>query len=167
MQNISLWSSGMHRKQNFEIVFGLKSDTTVLTFTFHFLSSLFIHFSCLIFFGWDLVGFILLGKVFGKAFRILGLEERKVHCKVGSGTRFLLTFSGQCYMVFCLFLGCPAHSGMETCSFWYGMKDLFTLHKLLVADKVVFEVEGTWIRTGSYGWFRGKWVNGQRGIERW
>ena len=39
MQNISLRSSGMHRKQNFEIVFGFKSDTAVLTFTFRFLSS--------------------------------------------------------------------------------------------------------------------------------
>ena len=40
MQNISLRSSGMRRKQNFEIVFGFKSDTAVLTFTFRFLSSL-------------------------------------------------------------------------------------------------------------------------------
>ena len=40
MQNISLRSSGMRRKQNFNIVFGFKSDTAVLTFTFRFLSSL-------------------------------------------------------------------------------------------------------------------------------
>ena len=40
MQNISLRSSGMRRKQNFDIVFGFKSDTAVLTFTFRFLSSL-------------------------------------------------------------------------------------------------------------------------------
>ena len=39
MQNISLRSSGMRRKQNFEIVFGFKSDTAVLTFTFRFLFS--------------------------------------------------------------------------------------------------------------------------------
>ena len=38
-QNISLRSSGMHRKQNFEIVFGFKSYTAVLTFTFRFLYS--------------------------------------------------------------------------------------------------------------------------------
>ena len=55
MQNISLRSSGMRRKQNFEIVFGFKSDKAVLTFTFRFFSSL----------------------VFQKAFRILGLGERK------------------------------------------------------------------------------------------
>ena len=34
MQNISLRSSGMRRKQNFKIVFGFKSDAAVLTFTF-------------------------------------------------------------------------------------------------------------------------------------
>ena len=40
MQNISLRSSGMRRKENFEIGFGFKSDIAVLTFTFRFLSSL-------------------------------------------------------------------------------------------------------------------------------
>ena len=51
--------------------FGFKSDRTVLTFTFRF--------SCLIFlsFAGHLVGFVLLGKVFKKALRILGLGERK------------------------------------------------------------------------------------------
>ena len=41
MQNISLRSLGMCRKQNVKIVFGFKSDecTAVLTFTFLFLSS--------------------------------------------------------------------------------------------------------------------------------
>ena len=69
----------MCRKQNFEIVFGFKSDTGVLTFTFHFLSSLFFHFSFLILFSFagHLMGFILVGKVFRKGFRILGLDERK------------------------------------------------------------------------------------------
>ena len=81
MQNISLRSSGMRRKQNFEIfwVFGFKSDTAVLTFTFRSLSSplfsLFLpHFFSL---AGHLVGFILVGIVFRKAFRILGLGERK------------------------------------------------------------------------------------------
>ena len=77
-----------------------------------------------------------MGKVFGKALRILGLEERKVHSKVSSGTRFSWKFSGQRYMVFLPFSGV---SLIETCSFWYGLKDLFTLHKLLVADKVVLD----------------------------
>ena len=74
MQNISLRSSGMRRKQNFE-----KSDTAVLTFTFRFLSfllfSLFLpHFFSL---AGHLVGFNLVGRVFRKTFRILGLGERK------------------------------------------------------------------------------------------
>ena len=69
----------MCRKQNLEIVFGFKSDTGVLTFTFHFLSSLFFQFSCLILFSFagHLIGFILVGKVFRQGFRILGLDERK------------------------------------------------------------------------------------------
>ena len=78
MQNMSLRSSG--RKQNYEIAFGFKSDTAVLTFTFRFLSSLlFLLFLPHFFFSLagHLVGFILVGRVFRKAFRILGLGERK------------------------------------------------------------------------------------------
>ena len=75
MQNISLRSSGMRRKQ----VLGFKSDTAVLTFTFPFLSSLLFslflpHFFSL---AGHLVGFILVGIVFRKGFRTLGLGERK------------------------------------------------------------------------------------------
>ena len=79
MKNISLQSLGMHREQKFRD--GFKSDTAVLTFTFHFLSpplfSLFLphFFFCL---AGHLVGFILVGKVLGKTFRILGLNEGKV-----------------------------------------------------------------------------------------
>ena len=79
MKNISLRSSGMRRKQNFDIVFGFKSDTAVLTFTFPFLSHPRFSLFLLIFFSLAgyLVGFILMGRVFRKAFRILGLGERK------------------------------------------------------------------------------------------
>ena len=73
MQNISLRSSGMHRKQNF-VILGFKSDAAVLTFTFLFLSSplfsLFVAFFFLILLV--LRGFILVGKTF----RTLGLNER-------------------------------------------------------------------------------------------
>ena len=103
MQNISLRSSAKHRKQNFEI--GLKSDTAVLTFTFRFLSSppfsLFLpHFFS---FAGHLVGFILMGKVFRKAFRILEFDERKGRWVVGQDfhgnflvnvTWFVAFFSG-------------------------------------------------------------------------
>ena len=69
----------MRRKQNFEMIFGFKSDTAVLTFTFRFLSSLLFSLFLSHFFSLAgyLVGFILVGRVFRKAFRILGLGERK------------------------------------------------------------------------------------------
>ena len=78
MQNISLQISGMCRKQNSEIVFGYKSDSAVLTFTFRFLSSPL--FSLLLppFFSFaEHLGFILVGKVYRKSFRILGLDKGK------------------------------------------------------------------------------------------
>ena len=43
----------------------------------------------------------------------------------------------------------------ELCSFWYGLKDLFTLHKLV--DKVVDITKGR-KDVDSHGWFRGEWV---------
>ena len=69
----------MRRKQNFKIVFGFKSDTAVLTFTFRFLSSPLVSLFLLNFFPFAgrLVGFILMGRGFRKAFRILGLGKRK------------------------------------------------------------------------------------------
>ena len=58
---------------------GIHSDKAVLTFSFHFLSfpllSLFLPFFYSL--AGHLEGFILVGKVFGKAFTILGLDERK------------------------------------------------------------------------------------------
>ena len=59
--------------------FGFKCDAGVLTLTFRFLSSLLFslflpHFFSL---AGHLVGFILMGKVFRNACRVLGLGERK------------------------------------------------------------------------------------------
>ena len=66
-------------------------------------------------FAGDLVGFILVGKVFAKPCRIFNRIRGKERL-VGSGKRFSWKFSGQCFMVFCLFLWCPwlnhAHCGM-------------------------------------------------------
>ena len=128
MQNISLRSSGMRRKQNFEI-FEFKSDTAVLTFTFRFLSFPFFSlFLPHVFFSLagHLVGFVLVGRVFWKAFRILGLGEQwsKIFMEI-----FRLMSHG--------FLLLSPVSLTELCSFWYGLKDLFTLHKLV--DKVVLD----------------------------
>ena len=65
-----------------------------------------------------------------KAFRILELDEKK-----GSRTRFSWKFLGtMLHFFFGLF---SLVSLTELCLFWYGLKDLFTLHKL--ADKVVLD----------------------------
>ena len=47
------------------------------------------------------------------------------------------------------------------CSFWYGLKHLFTLQKL--ADKVAPDVKTDDVTSGIkdvdlHGWLRGKWV---------
>ena len=53
---------------------------------------------------------------------------------MGSETRFSRVFSSQCYK---FFLHLSSVSSTESCSFWDGLKDLFTLHKLV--DKVVLD----------------------------
>ena len=103
MLNISLRSSGIHRKQNLVI----KSDTAVLTFTFLFFSSpLFLLFLSHLF-------FLLLGiqqaSFWWETFlrKLQDLRIRWKERQVGSGTRFSWKFSGQCYMAFCCFLRYP------------------------------------------------------------
>ena len=97
----------MRRKQNFDIVFGFKSDTAVLTFTFPFLSSPRFLLFLLIFFSLagHLVGFILMGRVFRKAFRILGLGERKGRWVMEQDFHGDLQVNLAWF--FCLFLRCP------------------------------------------------------------
>ena len=70
-----------------------------------------------------------MGKVFRKAFTILGLDERKGRWVVQQD------FPGNVQVNVTWFLPFSPVSLTELCSFWYGLKDLFTLHKL--ADKVV------------------------------
>ena len=82
IQNISLRSLGICRKQNFEITFGFKSDT-VHSLDFYFSLSLLPSFFSLFLphlfsFAKHLVGFVLVGKAFRKAFRILELDKEKV-----------------------------------------------------------------------------------------
>ena len=53
-------------------------------------------------------------------------------------------------------------SSTELCSFWYGLKDLFTLHKL--AAKLSLTVKTDDVTKGGkdvdpHGRFRGEWVN--------
>ena len=70
-------------------------------------------------------------RVFRKAFRILGLGERKSRWVMEQD--FHVDFQ---VLVTWFFLLSPV-SLTELCSFWYGLKDLFTLHKL--AKKVVLD----------------------------
>ena len=72
-----------------------------------------------------------MGKVFRKAFRILGLDEKKGRWVVEQD--FHGNFRSMLHG-FCPFF--PV-SLTELCSFWYGLKDLFTLHKL--ADKIFLD----------------------------
>ena len=69
-----------------------------------------------------------MGRVFRKAFRILGLGERKGRWAMEQGFMEIYRSILHGFLPFC-----PV-SLTELCSFWYGLKDLFTLHKL--ADKV-------------------------------
>ena len=126
MPNYSFQSSGMRRKQNSEIFprnfrcpFVFYLLLSLLPTSFAFLSPFFSF--CGAFtrlpFG---------GKRFCKTF-----EDREFFWKevpVGSGTRFSLEFSGQSYTVFCVFLWCLT----ESRSFGYGLKDLISVHKVVV-----------------------------------
>ena len=68
-----------------------------------------------------------MARVFRKAFRILGLGESKGRWVMEQD------FHGDLQVNLAWFFA--VFSGiLELCPFWYGLKDLFTLHKL--ADKV-------------------------------
>ena len=69
--------------------------------------------------------------MFGKAFRILGVDQKKGRWLVKQD--FYGHFRVSLKVTWCF---SPA-SMTESCSFWYGLKDLFTLHKL--ADKIVLD----------------------------
>ena len=66
-----------------------------------------------------------------KAFRILGLGERKGRWAMEQD------FHGDFQVNVTWFFASCLLSLTELCSFWYGLKDLFTLHKL--AGKVVLD----------------------------
>ena len=74
-----------------------------------------------------------MGAVFAKAFRMLGLDERKVRWVVDDKI-FMGIFRSTLHGFFPLFLG---SSLTECCSIWYGVKDLFSPLKL--ADKAVLD----------------------------
>ena len=131
-----------------------KSDTAVLIFSFRFLS--FPHFLLFLphFFSLagHLVGFILVGRVLRKAFRILGLGERKDGWAIEQD--FHGYFQVNLAWFFCLFLRGPwlncAHAGMvwkisSLCASWR------TKLSLTVKTDDVTRVERTWIHRGGSG----------------
>ena len=72
-----------------------------------------------------------MGRVFRKTFRILGLGERKGRWAMEQDFQRDFQVNVTWFLPFSLV------SLTELCSFWYGLKDLFTLHKS--ADKVVLD----------------------------
>ena len=74
----------------------------------------------------NLQGFILVGKDFVKTLRIVGLEKKEVQVGSTSNNIFIGIFRSTLYGV----LGCSPACLAETRSFWYGLKNLFLVHKL-------------------------------------
>ena len=114
------------------VIEGYRTRTGLLLFAFS--PPLLFRFSYLFFppLTGHLVGFILVGNVLGKTFRILGLNERKGRWVVEQD--FHGNFRGNVTWFFAFNL---LVSLTELCSFWYGLKDLFLLHKL--ADKFILD----------------------------
>ena len=150
----------MRRKPNFEFL-GLKVTQQSGLLLLPFSPPFFFRFSCLIFFSLagHLVGFILVGVVFSKAFRILGLGERKGRLVMEQDfhgdfqvnvTWFFASFSGvlDWIVLILVWFERSRHSAQvseESCPWPL---------KLMTSQRV----ERTWIGTGGYGRFRGEWV---------
>ena len=129
---------------------------------FAFSPPFFFRFSCLIFFSLagHLVGFNLVGRVFRKAFRIIGLGESKRRWAMEQDfhgdfqvnvTWFFASFSGvlDWIVLILVWFERSLHSTQVT-----EERCPWTL-KLMTSQRV----ERTWIRTGGYGRFRGERVN--------
>ena len=129
---------------------------------FAFSPPFFFRFSCLIFFSLagHIVGLILVRRVFRKAFRILGLGERKDRWVMEQDfhgdfqvnvTWFFACFSGVLDWIVLILVWFErslqsAQVNEGSCPWPL---------KLMTSQWV----ERTWIRTGGYGQFRGEWVN--------
>ena len=107
-----------------------------------------------------LLGFVLVGRVFRKAFRILWLGERKGRWAMEQDfhgdlqvnvTWFFASFSGilDWIVLIPLWFERSLHSAQVS-----GQSCPWPL-KLMTSQRV----ERTWIRTGGYRRFRGEWVN--------
>ena len=146
IKNISLCSSGMRRKQNFEFLclrVARQSWLFLLASSFAFLA-LFYFSLC-----WALVGFILVGNVFGKAFRILVEQDVRGHFRsmLHGFLPFLSGLLDRIMPILVWFERSPHPAQVSRQSYPWPLK--------LVTSQAV---EGTWIRRGGYGRLRGKWV---------
>ena len=122
----------MPQKWYFERFEGFLVYYLVLYFSISLLPSFFAFVAEFSFsFAGNLEGFILVGKCFGKAFRILGLDERKGRWVEEQD------FLGNFLVNVTLFFTFSTLCVTELSLFWYGLKDLFTLHKSAV--KVVLD----------------------------
>ena len=124
-------------------------------------SSFLPHFFCL---AGHLVGFILVERDFRKAFRILGLGERKgswameqdIHGDFQVNVTWFFAFFScvlDWVVLILIWFERSLHSarvGGQSCPWLWE----------LMTSQVV---ERTWIRTGGYGWVRGEWVNFEKG----
>ena len=148
--------AGMRRKQDFKFL-GIKVTQQSWLWLFAFLASFF--FSC-----WALSTFHFGGKSFRKAFRILGLVERKgTPCRWVVEQDFHGNFQVNVTFFFFLFLRCPwlnyAHSGMvwnipSLTAQVSGQSYPWPLN--LMTSQAVERMR---IRAGGYGQLRGEWVN--------
>ena len=145
----------MRRKQNLGLKVTQQSwlSLSLLPSLFTFLASFFFYIAG------HLVGFILVGRVFRKAFRILGLGERIGRWVMEQDfhgdfqvlvTWFFASFSGvlDWIVLILVWFERSLHSAQvseESCPWPL---------KLMTSQRI----ERTWIRTGGYGRFRGEWV---------
>ena len=162
MPNYSFQSSGMRRKQNFEIVFFLESFAALSSFTFCFLPSplLLLFFPPPLFFSFvgHLLGYLLVGKDFAKRSRIVNFFGRKYQWVVGQDfhwnfllkvTRFFASFSGLFDWIALIWVWLershlPAQGSCQSCP---GPLKLMTSQV----------VQGTWLKKGGYGRFLVIW----------
>lgn len=95
-----------------------------------------------------------MGNVFGKASRILGLGEKEGRWVVEQD------FNGNFQVDVTCFLPISPTPMTELCSFWNGLKDVFTLHKS--ADRVSVKTERQEGRGSARSVTGGSGANGLR-----
>ena len=127
-ENIILPSSGIRRKQNFEIVFGFKSHTAVWTFLSALANPPPPLLSLFSFLWWALKRLHLDKNTFGKAFVVFRLRERK-YCFVVKHYFFLFIYSFCSSLIFCSqktkFISVSTFMKLWTCSnIFYLLSDL-------------------------------------------